>query len=1299
VDVLLAGADRAGDGATRHRYLMEAADVLQHGMRVPERAVPVLEQLVKLQPKDRKVRTSLADALRASGKLEEAKTLATQLIEEYGRRHPPERARLHLLLAEVLREQGQANEAIKQLERGAKMDMGNMKLQHLLGQVYRESGQLEKAERAYHALVLLLRRRTAIHRAPLQDDDVGVAEALFELHLVAKELGADERASENLESAFDAAAQDPEEAAHFERVLRATGDAELLLRALERRLATADTSTDRARIHADIASVQESQLDQPEAALTSLIRALEEAPDELYLYDRAQALAQQSGEIDEFAAMLDKQAKHAITQGDSELGCRLLVQLGSLEENERRDLNRAAELYAAAEETGHDLASVWSARARVAAALDDEAVELDMLRRLVSGEPGEMNTPERTDALYRLADLELAQRDTLAQGVETLQRAIEAEPRYEHAARALQAALVLAPESAEVIAALEMVGRAASDDTLLLEALCRKADMPNVEQSTLREAVEVADRLEDTDKADTLLQRAVEVAKDDDEMQPVLWALQRLATLREAQGDMRDAVHWLQEAAEVAGAEESREMTLRVAQIAAGPLEDLDLGAKAYERLLELEPGEPHIWQPLLEVVRRMNDQNRLERILKNTAQDVFDIPLRSKLRIEHASLLRGHPDRADEAVDLLRAVLDDDSDHAQAAEMLADLFQEAGRRDDLVGLLETQLEAAKERSDAVAGVRFALRLAEVAGEDKQDEAKRTFRETLAWIPENGELLRGLLALLDTQADAQERADVIEKLLAGDSAVDALKLALDLIEAREALDDREGIERALEKAYEIEPAEQRVLMRMQQLAETLQDEAKELPSGDEAVAKLLQAASIHADRLEDPASASELLAQAFEHRSDDLDILQQLATALQRSGQPQAAIDRIGDALEGWNGSDADRATLHRTRANIWTESDEFESAVHDLEQARQIEGDSVLPDLYEAVERARDAAIDRVDHEAEREATMRLSTLLTDMKEPERAREVIALWTTDNADDTEAIRMLLAMDREAQRWHEVCDSCIRLVDLETGAERAEAAVAHAEACEQLGTPEDARESLERVFQDDQTHDGVRARLRTMYEQMQEFRELSNLLLVEANHSEDDNARFELLRDAGRLRLSDFEQSASAIGPLSEALEIRANDLEVTLLLADAYISAGLIEEVVQLLQAGIDRQGGRRSRELSALQHRMARAAATSDRHNEMQWLLAAFESYPQGTDVASELAELATELQHYDVAIKALRALATAKTEGPITRPMAFLKQAQIARIQGDDRKATFLVKKAISMDPEFAEAKEFLDQLSQS
>jgi tetratricopeptide (TPR) repeat protein len=255
-----------------------------------------------------------------------------------------------------------------------------------------------------------------------------------------------------------------------------------------------------------------------------------------------------------------------------------------------------------------------------------------------------------------------------------------------------------------------------------------------------------------------------------------------------------------------------------------------------------------------------------------------------------------------------------------------------------------------------------------------------------------------------------------------------------------------------------------------------------------------------------------------------------------------------------------------------------------------------------------------------------------------------------------------------------------------------------AEACEKAGRPEDARDGLEAVYHDAPTNEQVRARLRALYEQIEAHKELSNLLLVEAKHVTDEAQRFEMLREAGRLRLTSVGAPASAIGPLSEALELRPNDPEITLLLADAYIAAGLVDEAAQMLQTAISRHGGKRSREVAMLQHRMARAAATGDRENQLAWMYTAFDSNPQSGEIASELADLASDLGHFDIALKALRALTSMKSPSPITRPMAYLRQARIAHQQGDDRKAAFLAKKAQSEDPEFAEAREFLQQIGQ-
>lgn len=1172
VVVLTEGADGSDDEAVRKRYLLEASDVLLHGLRSAHEAVPVLEQLVKLQPEDRAVRFTLATALFQAERFEQARTLTTKLIDEYGRRRPPERANLHLLLAQILRAQDKPTEAIQQLEQGVAMDMGNLRLQHLLGQVYRQTGQLDKAERAYHALVLLLRRRAALQRGPLQEGDVGIAEVLFELHLVSKDLGAQERAVENLESAFDAAALDPSENERFETALRAFGSLELLLRSLQQRLAIVDTAVQRANVLAEIAEAQ-GKLGQSDLALASLIQAIEENPEATALYDKAQELAQRAGELDEYAAMLEKASDRALQDRDQQLACRLLMQLGNLEEQERKNLNRAAQLYARAQQTECALPMVWSARARVAALVGDTTTELEMLHLLIDL-PSDEVSKERTDALYRLASLELANRDSMQSGVITLTTALQTEPRYAQASLALQQALALNPECEEAIIAFERVARAANDDRWLLEALERRLHVQAGTQPMLQEAVDVAQRIGDTEKLEAFLLRSIDLAKQDDgTLVPALWAMQALADLRESQGNLKDAMQWLQQAAEVASDDEARALSLRVAQIAADSLNELETAVLAYERLLRLDPGDPNVWQPLLAVVRRMGDREKLEATLRSIIDDVSDLALRSGLRIELASLVRDK-DRRDEAIELLRTVLAEDAEHAHAAEELGDLLQDSGRADELVALLTQQLEVSRLRSDSLSGSQFARRLTDLVADSNREQALQVFRDTLAWIPDDGQLMRGLLALLDPDLDAQERAEVIEKLLNTEGADDPLSLALDLVDARARMQDEAGLERALESAYRLEPEEPRVLEQYRRLAEQLENEAQDLSDTEQAVKKLFRAASIHADRLDDPGTAGQLLAAAQNLQPSDLGIIEQLVQAMMQSDQLPVAIERTTEAIERWDGDEAGRAQLHRLRASIWELSGNHEAAADDVEYACRIEGQSSMPELLDALTKARDAAVERTDFDAERNATLRIITLLSEMGQPEEAREALNRWVSSAPEDLQALRMLIEIDRAAGRWQDVAANCEHLVNNDTGISLAEGALMHAEACDHLGNPELARASLERALQHDNSHEEVRLRLRTLYEQAGEYGPLSNLLLIDANLAQDDGTRFEFLREAGRMRLANFDQAASAIGPLSQALELQPNDLEVMLLLADAYISAGLIQEVVQLLQEGIDRQG-----------------------------------------------------------------------------------------------------------------------------
>jgi tetratricopeptide (TPR) repeat protein len=230
-----AEAERAEASERQLAALRDAADVARRKLGEPARAVELLRRALVLAPTDRALRTQLADALRDLGSFDEARALLAALIDEFGRRRPPERAAVHAALAGIARAQGDVKEALAQLELASSMDVGNVGIAFALGTLAREAGDLARGESALRSLLLLLRRRGP--DGTPADDVPTQAEVLFELHRIARAQGQDDRAAETLESAFEAASHSEHEARRLERALAESGDHAARLRALETRLA------------------------------------------------------------------------------------------------------------------------------------------------------------------------------------------------------------------------------------------------------------------------------------------------------------------------------------------------------------------------------------------------------------------------------------------------------------------------------------------------------------------------------------------------------------------------------------------------------------------------------------------------------------------------------------------------------------------------------------------------------------------------------------------------------------------------------------------------------------------------------------------------------------------------------------------------------------------------------------------------------------------------------------------------------------------------------------------------------
>jgi predicted Zn-dependent protease len=384
--------------------------------------------------------------------------------------------------------------------------------------------------------------------------------------------------------------------------------------------------------------------------------------------------------------------------------------------------------------------------------------------------------------------------------------------------------------------------------------------------------------------------------------------------------------------------------------------------------------------------------------------------------------------------------------------------------------------------------------------------------------------------------------------------------------------------------------------------------------------------------------------------------------------------------------------TLLRLRAEL--SSAEPDLALADLEAAYAIDPRGVARELADALDLRRASP----EGARDRDLLLRFIDLLVDVADDARARDALSAYLKEVPDDLVVLGKALELDAYTAKWDGAVQICERLVELSQGEEKVPAALLLAGACANAGYPNDARAVLESVFAQNPGQVEIRDRLRQIYEALGAWRELAELYLGEARAATETAERFAALRRAGALLLESAGDPAAAIAPLEAARELKPKDNEVAMLLADSYIHSGKLQEAADFLDAAIAGTKGRRSKEVSMMQHRMAQIAkVVGDRTNELAWLNAAFESDAQNGEAAASLADVATEFGQLDVALKALKAITLMKHPKPLSRAQAYLRQAMIAHQQGDNRKASMLAKKAQSEDPSLEEAHAFLAQLS--
>jgi tetratricopeptide (TPR) repeat protein len=1287
--VLAEGCEHTDDEAVIVARSREAAETYAR-LGLLARAVPVLARAVRLVPKDEALRLAFADGLAQSGRHDEARAEVEALVEQAGWRKSRKRAGLHQRLGEIARAQGDAKRALAELELASSMDASNLAVLRQLAEVAEESGALDRAERAYRAL--LVRPAEAEPAAPNAAPALAVTEILLRLFELARKRGRSSEADELLDSALAAAIKDPLEAQRLQQGLQASGAHDVLARLFEKRLAQTAGTPAQAEVYAELAESRRAQGRAAEA-FDAQLHAVEIAAERTQLHEPLVELARAAGQVETLVDRLLALVERRRRKAETAVAGALLLRAAEIVERDFNDDARALELHRRAEEVEPRSLDVLAGLARFAERRGDEA-ERDRIAALLGKIAAEAATPvDAAEALYRAAALQLARPETRAAGVASLCAALEKSRDLERASALVAGAGVPQAELVAILPLYERIARQSGDERMLLDYLERRAATPAATVADAREAVDLAVALGEPARVEPLLARLADLAgARPDGRRDAAWALLELIQLRKTADDLDGAARALERAAEIEAVELDRLMALaRDLAERAGRVGNRRLGADLLERLRTRAPADETVWRPLLDHYVALQDRAGLERVVSETLPLLADMTQRNQLRLARARVLLGADAGDPAAADILRDVLLEERRQPEALALLAGYYERQGAEGDLVDLLEQRFEAALEAGERDEIVEGALRLGEVLERGNTARAGEIYERALGAAPGRRELLERLLARHDGEA-TPAHARRMEELLAVETGPAAARLARELAAIWGKLGDQASVRRVLERGHALAPADPELADELERLyrareswallAGLLAERAAEETDAARAVARLIEAADLRQDQLADASAAAELLRTALARTPGSADVVKRLVRALVDGGEIDAAAAEVAAAIAHPALEPAARPALSILRAELEGARGNHRAAVAVLrdELARSPE---TVGDAYVAALEAWCSAAARAGVTLDvRDATLELADLARKGGDVARARQLVGGLLETGEPDVETVRLAAELAEAEGDVQGAIDANYHLMRVEQGAAQLAAARRLVELAGSVGRTPDATAAIEAMVGAGGAQPAIVDVLAGLYEQAGEPAKLAALLFDEANRTEDAGLRFERLRRAGAVSLQAGDGSM-AVMALNEAMSIRSNDAEAALLLADAYVLSGAFEEAAALLKPLVAERKGKASPILGAMYLRLGRIAARAgDAKAELAALTKALDAEKKDGAHVAEVADRAEAAGDLDLALKALRLIVANNVAGPISLPEAFLRQARISHRRGESDRAISFARRA-SMD----------------
>ena len=726
-------------------------------------------------------------------------------------------------------------------------------------------------------------------------------------------------------------------------------------------------------LYGRLARIAEVHLGDDTRAIEAYSRALEQVGDDPEALAALDRLYQKIAAWPELADVLDRRI-----QGSSDPLERseLLVRLGGLKQRELGDLRSAFRAFS--EVLDRDPAEPSAVRAMESLLEDDElASEVVEVLEPVYRQTG---ATEKVAALFdvriQLADTDgervrfLSDQAQVyesdlgdpARALDALRRAFELDPRDEGLAGDLERLATLAAGWTSLRGLVEKV--VAGDD---MDRMLRR-------DLNMRAARWYRDHLGDVESAEARLRAAIGAEPDTREAHVELTELLRVGG-RERELALA-LVHW----ADVDFDEDAKKERLReAASLARSALADAELARSSYEKILEVDAGDPSALEELAALEAEAGSFARVAELLSRRVDVEPDPEVRVGLR---KSLARTHADHlgdVDAALDAWRGALDEDPNDLESIAALEGLYEKTGRWADLEELIQRRLDIAETPADRIAA---RVRLARLADQrlGRREEAIEQLREILEEDPQNPEAQDELERLYTADEQWDEVVTLLERRASDAVSAGDVASELDILVRLGSV----HVERlsAPDKAVEIyhrvlarEPAHAGVLTALAALHREREDWASAADvlerlsatqEQEEALETAYAIAELASKQLGDPARAERALRRAYELDPSAARARDALKAHYEEHGQADRLAEMLALDVAAMDEAETEepkaKAALLQRIAGLYSgPMKDPASAVPYLERASALEPenrDVLLPlcDLYIAAGRQRDA-------------------------------------------------------------------------------------------------------------------------------------------------------------------------------------------------------------------------------------------------------------------------------------------------------------------------------------------------------